>query len=170
MEGRGDRARKICAYTLPRNRMYGVAIALGIVAGILNAYLDIDFSPRPALFGWLAAAIVTVVIMHEGIHGAAAVLFGHRPLFGLKPPLVYITFTTRIPKGHFMLIALAPLILLNGFFVLLYTKTAFRLFADIAVVINTIGAVGDVWIVLKLLSAPKGALIQDTKTGVEVWV
>ena len=35
--------------------------------------------------------------------------------------------------------------------------------------INTIGAIGDVWIVLKLLPARRGSLVQDTMTGVEIW-
>ncbi len=161
--------KKINDYTLPRNRVYGVALFMGILAGIANSYLNIDFSLRPALFGWLLAAIVTTVALHEGTHGAVAVLLGHKPLFGLKPPLVYITFTGKIPRNHFILVALAPFVVLDLLIGLLYAYSALKLFSDFSLTINTIGAVGDVWIVLKLLGAPKRALVQDTKTGIEVW-
>lgn len=162
--------KKIDDYTLPRNTVYGVCIFMGILAGVANSFLTIDFSPRPSLYGWLLAAIIIVVTLHEGIHGAAAALLGHKPLFGLKPPLVYITFTNKIPRGHFILVALAPFVVLDLLFALLYVQGALKLFSDLSFIINTIGAVGDVWIVFKLLGAPKGALIQDTKTGIEVWV
>lgn len=162
--------KKISDYTLPRNRVYLVAIFLGVLAGIANSYLDIDFSPRPALLVWTLVSIVIVVVLHEGIHGATAIFLGYKPLFNFKPPLVYITFISKLPRGHFILVALAPLFVLDILFGLLYIQGTFRLFADISLIINTIGAVGDVWIVFKLFKAPKTALVQDTKTGIEVWI
>jgi len=162
--------KKYFAYTLPRNALYGGAVALGILAGFLNIFLAVDFTVRPALVASLLASIIIVVSLHEGIHGGVAVLFGHKPLFGLKPPLVYITFTGKIPRNHFILVALAPLVVLDAFFVVLYVYSPFKLFSDFCLIINTIGALGDVWIVVKLLSVEKGAMIQDTKTGIEVWV
>lgn len=162
--------KKISEYVLPRNRLFGVGIIIGVTAGLINLYLDVDFILGPELFGLLFAAVVTVIVLHEGIHGAVATFLGHKPLFGLKPPLVYITFSGKIPKRHFILIALAPFLVLNTVFVFLYAYEKLRLFSDLCLTINTIGAIGDVWIVLKLLSAPKGALIQDTKTGIEVWI
>ncbi len=162
--------KKTEEYTLPRSRMYGVAIFVGVLAGIANSFLAVDFSPRPALAVWILLSILVVVCLHEAVHGAAALLLGHRPVFGLKPPLVYITFAKLIPKNHFIFVALAPLVILDIFFGCLYTIERLRLFANLSFTVNTIGAVGDVWIVLRLLNAPKGAMIQDTKTGIEVWV
>ena len=45
-----------------------------------------------------------------------------------------------------------------------------RLFASLCFALNTIGAIGDVWIVLKILPHPRDRVFQDTKTGVEVWL
>ena len=162
--------KKIGDYTLPRGAVYGVCIFFGILVGVVNSFLELDFSFRPALFGWLIAAIVIVVILHEGIHGTVAAVLGHKPEFGLKPPLVYITFSSRIPRGHFTLVALAPFIVLDIVFGFLYVQSVLKLFSNFCFTINTIGAVGDVWIAVRLLNTPKGAEIQDTKTGFEIWV
>jgi hypothetical protein len=162
--------KKTAEHELPRKAVYAGALAIGVLAGWVNTYLDIDFTPGPALFLWLLAGVVIVVALHEAVHGAAALVFGHRPEFGLKPPLVYITFKDKIPRDHFIVVALAPFILLDLAFAALYRVEALRIFADICFIINTLGAAGDIWISYKLLGAPRGSLIQDTKTGVEVWV
>lgn len=98
---------KVSDYTLPRKLVYGVAIFVGILAGIVNSFLTIDLSMRPSLVGWLLSAMILVIALHEAVHVAVASMLGHKPLFGLKPPLVYITCTDKIPRNHFMLIAVA---------------------------------------------------------------
>ena len=40
---------------------------------------------------------------------------------------------------------------------------------DLCFAVNTIGAVGDVWIALKLIRQPRGSYVEDTQTGIEVW-
>lgn len=160
---------KVSEFILPRKAVYGICLFMGILAGIVNSFLNMDFSLSLSLVGWLLAAMVIVVSLHESIHGAVAALFGHKPVFGLKPPLVYITFASKIPRNHFILIALAPFIVLDLVFGLLYARGLLKLFSNFCFTINTIGAVGDVWIAAKLLGAPKGTIVQDTKTGFEVW-
>ncbi len=169
MARRIEALKKISEFTLPRKTIYSICVFMGILAGIMNSYLHVDFSLRPVLIGWLLAAIVIVVGLHESIHGAVAALFGHKPLFGLKPPLVYITFASTIPRDHFILVALAPFFVLDLLFGLLYARGLLKLFSNFCFTINTIGAVGDVWVAIKLLGTPRGTVIQDTKTGFEVW-
>ena len=162
--------KQVAECTLPRTVLSGMGIALGVLAGFANSLLDVDMSLRPSLFGWLLASIIVVVALHEGTHGAVAVLLGYKPLFGLRPPLVYVTFTGKLPRGHFMLVAIAPFVVLDLLFGFLYAQGALKLFCDFSLIINSIGSVADIWVVLKLIGAPKGVLIQDTKTGFEVWV
>ncbi|MHC4606254.1 MAG: DUF3267 domain-containing protein [Planctomycetota bacterium] len=150
---------KIAEHTISRGRAALMAAPAGLLMGAANCFVDVDFSLRPELFAWAAAAIVAVAFLHEAIHGLAALLLGHRPVFGFKPPLIYTTFRTRIPRGHFILVALAPLIVLD--------VAAGILFAyDVA---NTLGATGDLWIVWKLATHVRGTLVQDTMTGIEGW-
>ncbi len=162
--------KKVVDDTPPRSILYAIGIAVGVVAGFANSLIDIDMSLRPSLFGWFLASLILVVVLHEGVHGGVAALLGHRPLFGLRPPLIYVTFTDKLPRGHFMVVAIAPFVVLNLLFGCLYAHGTLRLFCDFSLIVNSIGSVADIWVFLKAMSAPTGAWIQDTKTGFEVWV
>ena len=164
-----DHPHAAAVYTFPRNKATVYGLGVGILVGIGNSFLALDFEPRLALLGTLIAAIVVVLILHEGLHGAVGALFNYRPIFGLEPPLVYTTFNERIRRTHFIAIALAPLLVLDVAFIGLYAAGVFRLFMDLCFAVNTIGAVGDVWIVLKLLPHDSMSVVQDTKTGIAVY-
>ena len=160
---------KVADYTVSRLKLGVYGALAGVLLGVVNTFLDVDFTLRIALVGWLAAAIVSVVVLHEGIHGAVASLLGHRPLFGLKPPLVYVTFEEKLPRWHLIAIAVAPFIILNVVFAALYAAGPLKLFSVLCFGINTLGATGDLWIIGKVVAAEPGTLVQDTKTGVEIW-
>lgn len=160
---------KIAEHNVPRQKLYLMIIFMGLLWGVVNAFLDVDLSLRPALFEWLAAAILFVIVTHEAVHGAVAVVLGHKPLFGVRPPFVYVTFAHKIPRGQFITIALAPLVILDILFGVLYVAAMLKLFSNLCFMINTLGAAGDVWITLKLIPYERGILVQDTKTGVDVW-
>jgi hypothetical protein len=68
-----------------------------------------------------------------------------------------------------MVIGLAPLVVLNTVCISLFAAGVLKEFAYFCLLVNTIGAVGDLWIVLKLSGHDQGTLIQDTKDGIEVW-
>jgi hypothetical protein len=141
-----------------------------VLAGMFNAYFPlIDFRIRTSFFGWLVAAVVAIIFLHEGVHGVVAVLYGHRPIFGIKPPYFYTTFTEKVPRGHFMVITLAPLVVLNIIFIALFASGFLKVFTYFCLLVNTIGALGDIWIILKLSRHDRGVLIQDIKNGIEVW-
>ena len=144
-------------------------MGVGILIGIGNTFLDLDFGSTPAVVGWLVAAIVVVLLLHEGLHGGVGALLGHLPRFGVEPPLVYTTFDERLPRNAFIAVALAPLLVLDLLFVLLYLAGFLPLFMNLCFAVNTIGAVGDVWIVLKLLGHRSDATVLDTKSGIQVW-
>ena len=161
---------KIADYTYSRNKAMIYGTGIGVGTGIINTWIPfVHFTFRPALFAWLACAIVTTIILHEGIHGAVAVLFGHKPIFGIKPPFFYVTFDTRVPRGHFMTVTLAPLVLLNIMCIILYAVGFLKTLVFLCLMTNTIGSMGDIWILLKLFPHDRSVLVQDTKNGIEVW-
>jgi len=161
---------RVAEHIYPRKKGLAFGTCVGVLAGMLNACFPlIDFGIRASFFGWLAAAVVAVIFLHEGVHSAVAVFYGHRPIFGIKPPYFYTTFTEKVPRGHFMVITLAPLVVLNIISIALFATGVLRVFAYFCLLVNTIGAVGDLWIILKLSGHDRGTLIQDTKIGIEVW-
>lgn len=161
---------RVAEHICPRKKLFAYGTCVGVVAGILNAYYPlIDFRIRGSFFGWLAAAVVAIIFLHEGVHGVVAVLYGHRPIFGIKPPYFYTTFTEKVPRGHFMVITLAPLVVLNIIFIALFASGFLKVFTYFCLLVNTIGALGDIWIILKLSRHDRGTLIQDIKNGIEVW-
>lgn len=161
---------KVAEYSISRGRATLFALGVGVLLGVGNAYLDVDLSLRVELVVALAAAILAIILLHEGTHGGAAILLGHRPIFGFKPPLVFTTFREKISRNHLIVIALAPLLLLDAVFCLLYALGFLKLFSCLCFSINTLGATGDLWIVSKILRHKRESLIQDTKTGVEIWL
>jgi hypothetical protein len=160
---------RVAEHHLPRAKACAYAMGVGIACGAVNAWLGIDIPLNLELAGWVIAAVVSVVILHEGIHGLTAVSLGSRPIFGIKPPLIFVTFREKVRRGRFLAVALAPLVILDAVFVVLYANDVLSLFSLLCLEINTIGAVGDVWIVLKLIGQPRGVWVQDTKSGIEIW-
>lgn len=78
---------KVADYTYSRKKamMYGTGI--GVATGYINTWYPlIDFTFRPFLFASLLGAIIAVAFLHEGVHGTVAVLLGHKPIFGIRPP------------------------------------------------------------------------------------
>jgi len=162
--------RKSADHTPARAILGMIGVAMGVLAGLLNAHLGIDMSLSPSLMGWLLVSIIIVVFLHEGLHAAVGGLLGHKPLFGLQLPLVYVTFPGKVPRGHYMLVALTPFVILNLLCGFLLARGGLNVFFDLSLIVNSIGSMGDIWVVLKLAGGPKGAWIQDTKSGFEVWV
>lgn len=161
---------KVAEYNISRAKAAVYAVIIGLFIGLVNlAWRPIDFTLNLKFLGWAGIAMIAVIFLHEGVHGLAAVLFRQKPRFELKPPLVYITFTDKIPRGYFILIALAPLVILDIAFGIIFTLGVLDIFSYFCLIINTIGATGDIWIIIKLLPHKRGILVQDTKTGIEIW-
>jgi hypothetical protein len=160
---------RVAEYTVSRVGLGVYGLVVGCLLGLASFYLGVELLVDWRLLMWLAAALVVVVAFHEGVHGLAAVLLGYRPLFGLEPPLAYVTFREKVKRNHFILIALAPLVLLGVLFAMSYVAGIVQTFAALGFGLNTIGAVGDVWVCSRVLRHRRSDWIQDTKAGVEIW-
>ncbi|MCP4217498.1 MAG: DUF3267 domain-containing protein [bacterium] len=161
---------KVGEYIFSRKKTAWFGLIMGVLIGVFNTFAyPIDFTLDFFFIVQLIAALVIVVFLHEIVHGVAAILLGYKPIFGIKPPLVYVTFDQRIPRGNFITVALAPLIVLNILFGLLFFFGIIEVFAYFALLINSMGAMGDIWIAAMLIRQEKGVWVQDTKTGIEIW-
>lgn len=163
------RLEKVEDHVFPRTRGTYVGVAVGVAIGVGNAVLGVRFPSWLATLGLLLLALLFVLVLHEGVHGLVGRLLGYRPIFGVEPPLVFTTFREKIPRDHFLAIALAPLLLLDAAFAVAYLYAPVPVFWNLCFAVNTIGALGDCWISLQLLRHDRSTLFVDTKSGVEAW-
>ncbi len=168
-EGTATPLQKIAEHVFPRKGATLLGVVLGILLGTGNVVIGLVFPSWPATLGLLAVAVLVVVVLHEGLHGATGSLLGYRPMFGMKPPRMFTTFDREIRRDHLLMIALAPLVILDTAFIAAYLTVPGKVFWDLCFAVNTLGAIGDVWIATCILRYPPDTLFQDTNNGVEVW-
>lgn len=110
--------------------------------------------------------VVLFVILHELVHGLFFWFYTkEKPVFGLK--LLYAFAGAPrffIPRNQYMVIGLAPLVVLSGLGFILQPVVPVELLLplNVALVANASGAVGDVYVVLKLAGFPSSVLVNDT--------
>ncbi|MDG5818313.1 DUF3267 domain-containing protein [Natronococcus sp. A-GB7] len=117
--------------------------------------------------------IALVIVPHELCHGLAIRAFGGEPRYGFGVayvlfPYAFATSETRLTRDKFIVVALAPLVVLTGIGVPLMLVFEIPWLA-IALALNAAGAVGDVWMSLILLSYPASVRVIDKETGLEVY-
>lgn len=121
----------------------------------------------------LVAVMALVVVPHELCHGMAIKAFGGQPRYGMGVayfvfPYAFATTETRFTCNQFLVIALAPLVVLTLVGVPIMILFELRWLA-VPLALNAGGAVGDVWMALILLSYPSEVTVLDSTTGLEVY-
>lgn len=153
----------------PRERAMLVGVVLGIAIGIGNTLIGMLFPSWLATLGLLLLALAMVLVLHEGLHGLAGRLLGYQPIFGVQPPLVFTTFDELLRRNHLITIALAPLLVLDTAFIAAWVFAPWSVFWNLCFTVNTIGALGDLWIAWRISRYDAGIWFKDTKSGVEAW-
>ncbi|HYI14082.1 MAG TPA: DUF3267 domain-containing protein [Thermomicrobiales bacterium] len=122
------------------------------------------------LFG-IVIALVLVPLLHEAVHGIAAMLAGVRPSYGIGPGFAYTTFLDPVGKRPYLTIGLAPLVVLSAIGLPLAAlwdaATGAILFF---LVVNAAGAIGDIWMSWRIAFQPRDALFVDLADGFAVFV
>lgn len=108
---------------------------------------------------------IMMIIIHEGLHGVFFWIFTEeRPKFAFK---IYYAYASApgwyFPRWQYFYTALAPLvgITLLGVVALLWFPAYCALPALLLLVFNTSGAVGDIWVALRLATCPRSTLVRD---------
>ncbi len=122
------------------------------------------------------AGIVGTIILHELVHGLAMRLCGAKPRYGAlwKQLMFYATCPGYgFRRNSYLLVALAPLIGISclavvGIFLLQGTNWSGLM--ALCATINGCGAIGDIWIVSRVLSYPKTVYIVDERDGFRVLI
>jgi hypothetical protein len=117
-----------------------------------------------------------IVLLHEGMHGAAMRLFGAHPVFGFIPKQILFYATSpgfAYTRSQYFWVGLAPLISLDVLFFLILFFPIGAVGSVIAAVLgalNTGGAVGDLWILAVLRKFPHNAYVVDEKDGIRIFL
>ncbi|MBN2471235.1 MAG: DUF3267 domain-containing protein [Anaerolineae bacterium] len=155
-------------------------IALAAIFAVLVFY---DSQGAPLVIGTLPDAfpawgyvllLAGTLILHEALHGAAILIFGKRPRFGAKLTrlVLYTTSDAYFPRGQYLTITLAPLVViaLLGIPGLLLLPRGLAIWAGLMVAMNTASAVGDLWTAAVIASFPTETLFHDEADGMSAFL
>lgn len=147
-------------------------VFLSVTVGLLGGRYISGFNVSVAslLVGALIALIV-VPVLHEAVHGIAAMLLGIRPSYGIGPGFAYTTFPDPVGKRAYLTIGLAPLLVLTA--IGLPLAAAWDAGAGAILffmVVNAAGAVGDLWMSWRIALQSSDALFVDLADGFAVLV
>jgi len=174
---------KISGYTTPVVLSYNVlflnilsfVVFIGSIFGfnLLRIFIETG-SFKTSLSGnidiiWLfliTLIFVVTILCHEAIHGIFFALLKYKVSFGAVLPVGVYTMARNqfIKRKHYLIIAIAPLLLINTICIaLLFLKIpAISDVAIWALILNTSGAVGDMWLFYTIKKSPKNTLFYDT--------
>lgn len=116
-------------------------------------------------------ALVAVPLLHEAVHGLAAMLVGVRPSYGVGPGFAYTTVKEPLDKRAYLVIAIAPLLVLSAIGLPLATVWDTGAGAILFfLIVNASGAVGDLWMSWRVAFQPRDALFFDLADGFAVLI
>ncbi|GAP09386.1 hypothetical protein BECAL_00530 [Bellilinea caldifistulae] len=113
----------------------------------------------------LIVTIVLTLILHEAVHGLGFwLLAGVKPKFAFRGTYAYAAAPGwYIPANIYFWIGIAPLVVLSLLAIALIALVPLSAltYVILAAVMNFSGAVGDIWVAIQLLRAPRGSLALD---------
>ena len=140
---------------------------------LFTGNIGFNFTSGPILIS--VALFIGTLVVHELIHGAFMSKYGGKPSYGAGIahyilPYFYATTKTIFTRNQFIVIAIAPLVLIS--LVGIGIMAAFPSIAHwmiIPFVINGSGAVGDLWVTRNILRYPKHVLVEDQKNELLIY-
>jgi hypothetical protein len=162
-------------FRYPKVALQVAAIAVLLLATplllILTGFLQgraggITFVASVGDFALVVLTVVVTVVVHELVHGLAYQLFGYRVTYGASWQLMAAyagAFGQWQRRNHNIIVALAPLLALNVLMLplLASASSTLVLVGFAAILFNTGGAVGDIYLTWRLLRLPPASLLYD---------
>lgn len=124
--------------------------------------------------GKLILVIFLVLVLHEAIHAIFFWFFSrHKPLVGFKGFYAYASMPGwYFLRRQYFIIGIAPLVIITflGIILLATLPVDLLYLVLVALVMNTSGAVGDIFVVLWLITKPRASLALDKIDSIEFYV
>lgn len=140
------------------------------------AALSFSFGGADALWTVVVVLLITFVtiVFHEVVHGLGFLFIGRvRPTFGFRWVYAYAAAPgSYIPRNRYLPIALAPLVVISILIVAMMVLVPARWLTALVLmgVINSAGAVADIWVVWLLLRRPPETLAHDQGDKIGLYV
>lgn len=138
--------------------------------------INFEFNGLRQILFWILALVasqVAFVVLHEAIHGLFFWLITReKPAFGFRGAYAFAAAPQwYIPRNPYLIIGLAPLVLISVVGVLLIPVLPGALlpFWLLGLTFNAAGAVGDLAVVIWLLGQPASSLINDRGDAVTLY-
>ena len=143
-----------------------------VTVGLLGGRYVSEFVVTPSsLLLAIVIALIAVPLLHEAVHGITAMLAGIRPSYGIGPGFAYTTFPDPVGKRVYLMIGLAPLVVLSAIGLpLAAVWDAGASAAIFFLIVNAAGAIGDLWMSWRIAQQPSDALFVDLADGFAVLV
>lgn len=142
--------------------------ALDAVFSIEETATEITFTLTSGLVAvTFVGAIVAVTVLHELVHGLVYHWLGYDVSYGVAPQLgafYAAAFHQFQQRSHNIIVGIAPLVVLDAVLLpMLFIPIPQLAFAAfLALLFNTAGAAGDLYLVATLLRTPAGSLMYDS--------
>ena len=122
----------------------------------------------------VVAVLVATYTLHELIPGLAIRYYGHKPRYGIRLDLGVMYATTDsayFPRNQFVVIALAPLVVMSlvGMALMLAVSDALAYYIGLVIVLNASGAIGDLWMSWVVLRYPPRVLVRDEADRIRIY-
>lgn len=139
--------------------------------------ISIEFSSIPSALialGKLLLTIIFVLGLHEGIHALFFWIFSKKkPVVGIKGFYAFAAMPGwYFPRNQYILIGISPLIVITlvGILLLVIMPISTLNLILIGLILNASGAVGDLFVVIWLLTKPVNTLALDQIDTIEFYV
>lgn len=156
-----------------------MAVWSSLVEGLRGDYTVTESIPSLVLL----LLVLTVLPLHEWIHGIAIRWAGHRPRYGMKgvnigpitiPVVLFATADNAyFQRTPFIVIAMAPFVVitLTGMALMIFLPDYIGYYVGLALIINGAGAIGDIWMTVVVLRYPESkTLVRDEEDSIRVFV
>jgi hypothetical protein len=150
------------------------ALILIVVTSALFATIDDGDGVEIGLvdFGAGMLAFVGLMVAHELIHGVCMRFFGGQPRYGLMmisrwmPAANCTSPGTYFSRAAYLVISLAPLLLITTLGWLAVASVAPWVALAIAIGAHAGGAIGDLWATALVLRSTRGTRFEDLRDGI----